>query len=243
MFFKVLLLAVIVVCQVNLTSGSSPVIVTAQSCLDYFKRGYKTNGYYHIINHGVNGLVHTVYCDFTSEPGFAWTLVESFALKHKLLRAFRKSPLKTNDPVNPNTPNWNLFRMSYKQMSHLRSQSTHWRVTCNFQAKPIDIYRDYARATFKEFDALDFVGGVPCKKMEYINIRGHHCTECNARWLAKVNQWSLHSDSTSLGCDFQPKTGAVLSEDNFGYYVNVNKKFRCSSSPRATTNYWFGGYY
>ena len=218
--------------------------VKAQSCMDYAKRGVNTNGYYSIKNTGTDGLSHSVYCDFESEPGFAWTLVESFALKNKLLPAFKSLPLKVDAPVNPYSPNWNLFRMSYQQMSHLRSQSTHWRVTCSFQTNPEDIYRDYARTSFKAFDALDFVGLNVCKKMEYINIRGQHCVKCTVGWIATLNQYALHIDGPApTSCQFKPSKDSIPTEDNFGYYWAANKKFRCSQSPVSTTNYWFGGYY
>lgn len=218
--------------------------VTAQSCLDYLKRGVKTDGYNSIKNYGTDGWVHTVYCDFQSEPGFAWTLVESFALKNKLLPAFRIHPLKVSAPVNPYSPNWNLFRMSFLQMSRLRAQSTHWRVTCSFQTNSVDIYRDYARTSFKKFDVLDYVGVNVCKKMEYINIRGQQCTECTVGWIATLNKFATHIDGpASTTCQFKPGKDAVYTEDNFGLYWASNKKFRCTTSPDATTNYWFGGYY
>ena len=91
-----------------------------------------------------------------------------------------KHPLKTNAPVLPNTPNWNRYRMSLPQMQHLKSQSTHWRVTCDFQSNPADLHQDYALARFKDFNALSFLGSSVCKKMVYINIRGHECAECTA---------------------------------------------------------------
>lgn len=44
------------------------------------------------------------------------------------------------------------------------------------------------------------------------------------------------------GCQFNGQRGSVRAEDNFNYYDDYNKKFRCSSGPTATTNWWFGGY-
>ena len=178
-----------------------------------------------------------------SEPGSAWTLVESFALKNKAIPAFSQRTLKINAPVLPKTPNWNRYRMSLSQMNDLKKQSTHWRVTCDFQAKPVDIYRDYAVARFKNFDVMTFEGGNVCKLMKYMNVRGHQCAECTAGWFAYVNREGVHFDSTWTGCQFTPGGGAVGSEDNFGFYSRTNNKFRCTSSPDATTNFWFGGYF
>ncbi len=69
-----------------------------QTCLDYLKDGMKANGYYSVA--GTNGETITVYCDFTSEPGSAWTLVMSWSLANKNLPAFRSDPLTENVPVN-----------------------------------------------------------------------------------------------------------------------------------------------
>jgi hypothetical protein len=135
--------------QIQQTWGQYHRNVTARSCLDYFKRGYKTSGYYHVMNYRTSTSIQTVYCDMESEPGFAWTLVESFALKNKAIDQFSKRSLKLNTPVRPKAPNWNLYRMSLPQMNSLKDLSTHWRVTCDFQAKPADLYRDYAVARFK----------------------------------------------------------------------------------------------
>ena len=215
---------------------------TAQSCLDYAKKGYKTNGFYQI-NHG-NSL-QTVYCDMESEPGSAWTLVKSFAFKNKALPAFSKRLLQFNYPVLPKTPNWFAYRMSLTRMNTLKLQSTHWRITCDFQNKPVDIHRDYALASFANFDLMTFTGGNVCKLMDYINVRGHLCASCTAGWYAyaHVNGGeALHFNSPSTGCQFAPGRGSVHSEDNFGLYLFTNKKFRCTSSPEATTNFWFGGY-
>ena len=122
-------------------------------------------------------------------------------------------------------------------MNDLKKQSTHWRVTCDFQTKPVDIYRDYAVAIrFKNFDVMTFEGGNVCKLMKYINVRGHQCAECTTAWYAYVNRESVHLDSTSTACQFTPRGGAVFSEDNFGLYLFKNTKFRCTSSPDATTN-------
>ena len=158
-----------------------------------------------------------------------------------MLNPFRIHPLATNAPVNDKSPNWNLYRMSFKQMNFLRAQSTHWRVTCSFQDTP-DIYSDYARANFVDFDVLMFTGYDVCKKMEYVNIRGHQCVDCTATWFAVNKTLAVHVDSSFSSCQFVPSTGSLNSEDNFGFYGVSSANFRCSSNPKATTNWWFGSY-
>ena len=168
-------------------------------------------------------------------------MIKSFALKNKNLAPFRIHPLPIDAPVNDKTPNWNLYRMSFPQMKFLKSQSTHWRVTCSYR-ETSDIYADYARANFVDFDVLSFIGFDVCKKMEYVNIRGHQCVDCTATWFAVKDAYATHIDSSFSSCQFVPTTGSVSSEDNFGWYGNPNVKFRCTSNPKATTNWWFGSY-
>ena len=222
---------------------------TAQSCLDYAKKSYRTSGYYLIKTEETGDACHTVYCDMESEPGSAWTLVISFALKNKETPEFTKTPLKYDAPVRSDTPSWNAYRMSHSQMSHLKKHSTHWQITCDFQSNPVDLRQDYALASFVDFDAMTFEGFAVCKMMKYINIRGHQCFDCTAPWWAGydgIPRDSMHVDSSGIvspDCQFDPVAGSVIDEDNFGAYVSTNTDFRCTSSRNATTNIWFGGYF
>ena len=177
----------------------------------------------------------------TSEAGSAWTLIMSYALSNRLLGQFAlKGAMENDAPVNEHSPNWNLYRMSLTQMNHLKSQSTHWRVTCSFPTHKVD-YTDYVRAKFTDFDIMTYRGHGICKKVEYVNIRGHQCAQCTTRWWQYY--FAAHLPSASNGCEFLPMQGAVSSEDNFGFYQSYNSKFRCSAGPHSTTNWWFGGYW
>ncbi len=178
----------------------------------------------------------------TSEAGSAWTLVMSYALKNRQMKEIQnEGSMRKNAPVNEHSPNWNLYRMSLSQMTHLKSQSTHWRTTCSFPTHKVD-YTDYVRAKFTDFDVMTFLGDGICKKVEYVNIRGHQCAQCTSKWWQNGYAAHIDSSSTSTGCQLVPTQGSVLSEDNFGYYGAYNKKFRCSAGPLSTTNWWFGGY-
>ena len=112
----------------------------------------------------------------TSEAGSAWTLVMSYALKNKDMKQAREV-MQHDAPLNEHSPNWNLYRISLAQMTHLKSQSTHWRTTCSFPAYKVD-YTDYVRAKFTDFDILTFSGEGIFKKVEYVNICGHQCAQC-----------------------------------------------------------------
>ena len=83
---------------------------TAKSCLDYLKFGNKENGFYSVSDSDGTGDDFTVYCDFTSEPGSAWTLVTSWALKNKDMPNFRNLGFNSDAPVNENSPNMQAYR-------------------------------------------------------------------------------------------------------------------------------------
>ena len=183
-----------------------------------------------------------VYCDMNSEEGYAWTLVMSFSLKNKAMDQIDRKPLGVDAPLNERSPNWNLYRMSLSQMTHLKSQSTHWRSTCSFPAPKLD-YTDYVRTKLADFDVMAFLGSGIRKKVEFVNIRGHQCAQCTTRWW-QGNGFFAHIDSSHSGCDLVPTQGSVSSENNFGYYTDgmIKNKFRCTANPSSTTNWWLGGY-
>ena len=89
---------------------------------------------------------------------------------------------------------------------------------------------------------MTFLGAGICKKVEYINIRGHQCAQCTSKWWQLNKGEAPHIDSRSTGCELVATPGAVSNEDNFGLYFAYNKKFRCSAGSLSTTNWWFGGY-
>lgn len=208
------------------------------SCMDLFKNGERSDGYYQIV--GVDGDVWIVYCDFQSELGSVWTLVMSWSFQNKNAPAFKTISLEKDAPVNELSPNWGVYRMSRKQMIFLKEKSTHWRSTCSYDKMDVD-YVDYLRGNFGDFDITTFSGGSICKKVEYINVRGHIGHETAPFWQHSGS--FLHVDSSNTqGCQFDGTAGSKSNEDNFGNYGNTNSAFRCTSSPDATTQYWFGSY-
>ena len=103
-------------------------------------------------------------------------------------------------------------------------------------------FRDYVRGNFKDFDIVNYIGDAQCKKVEFLSIRNHKGMHQTAKFWQKNGGWGLHIDSSATGCDFNPSSGAVLSEDNFGHYFHTNPKFRCSKDDQSTTQWWFGGH-
>ena len=153
---------------------------------------------------------------------------------------FKAQPLYIDKPASEDNPKWDLFRLSLNKMKQFRFRSSHWRVTCSFQTDGV-VHRDYVRAKIADFDPIDFVGLKQCKRVEYINVRGHNCTDCDVAWW-QDNRQMLHHDSSAANCGFDASSGAVDSEDNFGFYSSSNPNFRCNQLPGSISNYWFGSY-
>lgn len=167
----------------------------------------------------------------------------SWSTQNRGLTEFKAKILSENAPVHENAPNWNMYRLTFDRMQSIKTHSTHWRSTCSFPTHGVD-YRDYVRGSFKEFDVLTFVGEYSCQKVEFVDIRGHIGIHTTIPWWQKSGNWALHTDSSLHGkCAFKDAvSGAVSSEDNFGYYGIINPNFRCTANSTATTQWWFGGH-
>ena len=220
-------------------SKEKPAKFRPTSCVDYLRRGSSKNGIYKIF-HNNSRNNYSAYCDFKSEPGTAWTLVLSWTSRNRSLSKCRNTPFKTNAPVNENAQNWNQYRLSLARMRLLQANSTHWRATCSYPTHGID-FRDYLRGNFKDFNIMDYIGGGQCRRVEYINIRGHVGKNLTVGFFQYLHE-GLHVDSP-WGCEFKAaRIGAVQSEDNFGWYNDYNVKFRCTKDTQSTTQWWFGAH-
>ena len=210
-----------------------------RSCKDIAKNGASTSGKYDIYDS--NSERFSVYCDLQSEPGFVWTLIQSFSLSKR--NAFNYTGFGKNFEIDIEVGevNWNEFRLSLSQMQYLANHSTHLRATCNFSTDGLQ-YTDYARAKLAGHDI--FGTWNTCKMYEYVNIRGINCSDCTA--LTKQQEdvsWHIRSyNSIEFGCEFDGKPGGVPGEKNFGQFskLYMNQDHRCSFSPASTTQHWFG---
>ncbi|KAK3697110.1 hypothetical protein QZH41_016917 [Actinostola sp. cb2023] len=210
-----------------------------KSCVEYLQMGGTgTNGIYGL-RLDESFQTYDVYCDFTSEPGSAWTLVQS-----KSVGAEKNTGLSfsVDNSINESRPNWDAYRLSLNRMEALRAVSTHWRITCNFPIAGVD-YRDYVRAKFLDFDMINFKGEGSCMLTEYMDIRGHNCTSCTVPWWQGDRQPSFHTDSSDrYRCNGISIPGSFPNEDNFGWYHITNNNFSCTTDSESTTNIWIGGY-
>ncbi|XP_015768763.1 PREDICTED: uncharacterized protein LOC107347386 isoform X2 [Acropora digitifera] len=185
---------------------------------------------------------YQTFCDFTSENGFVWTLLESFSLANN--NHFKAQPFFKDYPVNQNSFKWNKFRLSLSIMNSTLSHSTHFRATCNFTDGLLTT--DYLRGKTTQLNILLPIDRT-CETLEYINIRGHEGYNVSV-WMIQDERPQpshIHTDSYHGGsrCQFNSAQNGSIGgggEDNFGLYVTFNRKHRCSSRDSSTTQWWFG---
>ena len=208
------------------------------SCAEYGQQGISKDGIYKI--YGNDGNSFPAYCDLKSEPGIAWTLVMSWSRENRVISAFKNAALQVNAPENENSPNYDRYRLSLERMRSLQVHFTRWRATCSYPTHGID-FTDYLRGNFKDFDIVDFQGHGECKRVDYVDIRGHNGTNLTAPFWPNL-EMGLHTDSSLVLCKFNAAVGAVSNEDNFGFYEGINPKFRCTQEDSSTTQWWFGAH-
>ncbi|XP_031561509.1 uncharacterized protein LOC116297426 [Actinia tenebrosa] len=175
-----------------------------------------------------------VYCDFTSEPDYVWTLVESFEYSKKMNYFYWK--LFEDHPVNESSPNWVNYRLSLEDMTHIRTNATHWRVTCNFESADFS-NSDYVRVDMKTLDLLQQIS-TTCHQPDFLRLQGTTCTG-NCKTLYRHDKYHpyfapcLYNNCKFVGCSGH-------TYEAFGAYEVVNRLHHCSSSPKSTTNWWIG---
>ena len=135
----------------------------------------KSSTVYTLYDPASKSFFQTFY-DLTSETGFIWTLLESFSLANN---DFKNRPFLKNYPVNQNSFDWNKFRLSLPIVTSTLSHSAHFRATCKLDTDGL-VTTDYLRAKTTDCNIL-LLNRATCVKMEYINIRGYDCYNCNAK--------------------------------------------------------------
>ena len=211
-----------------------------RSCLDYLKQGILKNGFYLLYDD--DDQLYTAFCDLSSEPGTAWTLVTSWvSTNYKDLPYFNYRAFNEDAPINEDNPNFEIYRQTLNRMISLRTLSTHWRATCDFKRTALD-YRDYLRGKFSDFDIIYYDGGLSCQPVEYVNILGNVAGRgTTVGFWQTSGSYFLHIDSSDTGCEFLPLADPRV--DYFGYYGDgLSSEFRCSRDEYTTTQWWFGGY-
>ena len=149
-----------------------------------------------------------------------------------------RKPFTINYPVNENSPNWFLYRLTKDRMRSLSDVSTHWRATCSYDKYGINNYKDYIRGKTADVNIFSYLDG-KCIQTELVNVRGHTGIHQTAKFF-QLSSYLIHIESTTSGCQFY--VSGLSSEDNFGYYGTKNSMFTCSRNAASTTQWWFGGY-
>ena len=184
-----------------------------------------------------------------SDPGFAWTLIESLSLENGQRSKFRQS-FYYNVPSHDCSPNWSSYRLSKSKMMTLStaSSSTHFRATCNFNESSkigLTSYRDYLRVSLCAYKLLlSSPERHTCAVVDYINVRGYSCSRCSIP-IHSGRRYHLHiyNNNVRTMCDRINFPNAVSHENEFGHYQHVNTRFSCSATRTSTTNWWIGGTY
>ncbi|XP_028413736.1 uncharacterized protein LOC114536587 [Dendronephthya gigantea] len=192
-------------------------------------------GVYTIYNTAGN-KTYNVHCHFDQKNQKSWTMVTSFAFSNN--QHLSSSPFWVDKPYNEEAPNFKLYRMSLKRMMKVRKLATEWRSICAYNGKMSDRL-DSVRGEFKDLDPLKNVRIGSCKRVKYVNIRGTTCIDCTAKVFQTETQF-FHIDSDKTCTLPFPPDASTISEDNFGYYRNVNPNFTCTSDGESTTSWWFG---
>ena len=186
--------------------------------------------------------MYDVFCDFTPEKGFVWTLIESFSFCYN--DEFKDKAFYEDYHLNQEAFTWSKFRLSLPRMNATVKRSTHVRATCNFNIEELK-YEDYLRAKLSDIDLMRFSLST-CKKFEFISVRGNNCTNDTAHFVQR-DFWHAHSDSNNQECSCTSLSeGAVKfpgGEDNFGWYKTRNPVHRCVASNDSTTQWLFGVQY
>ena len=204
------------------------------------RNGATKNGIYTITD--TSGNSFPVYCDLTSEPRSAWTLIYSFARKNGGLPAFSTKSFTSNIVVDENSPNWQAYRLSLSRMGHLSLVSTHVRATTGFDEYGVD-FRDYFRMKTSSLDILSTATlNGDCKTAEFINIRGFAFTNIGVPFWHDTTKWNYHIGSSTDMCGLKTSVGSVSSEDAFNFYAQYNLNFRGAKTQESTTQWWYGGY-
>lgn len=206
------------------------------TCHELRAKGISSSGLYDLSSPG--NIPIPCYCDFDSENGSSWTLIESFSLANNA--QFRNLTFShPHHVIKQNQPNGEAYSMSNRRIKLIRTFSTHWRSTCNYFTEGV-VYTDYVRARLEENDLLVNAGGIngSCAKYDFISIRGGTCANCTA---LTFHQNHFHIDSYSDACEFDGRShGAYEGEDNFGFYSVINPAFRCTTFQNSTTQFWIG---
>ena len=226
-----------------------------RSCLEIAKtqKILLSNQYYSIYDRATCNQAYPryfiVYCDFTSQPGYAWTLVESFSRDKNGDSQISKSFVydRSANSDNPRQ-HWLYYRMTRSQMSsvHNGDQSVSrrplWRATCNFLSSSRPFPSSPRDVVYSSFSSLNILTSTSdgCFTLDYVNIHGY--TRRSSLYFIEYHPFRLHIASGATHCNYRLPT-SFPNDHYFGRYGSgsiYDYRFSCTSSSSSTTNFWFG---
>ncbi|EDV19896.1 uncharacterized protein TRIADDRAFT_61683 [Trichoplax adhaerens] len=206
--------------------------------------GVSENGFYILYDNQYRPFI--TFCDFNSDKGFIWTLIESFSLNNSMKAKYRKGFFQ-DFPTVSSFIDLQEFRLENSVMKSIAGApgSTHFRTTCNFNTndrKGIQNHLDYLRVSFCNFpNFFKNVNKNTCTKVDYINVQGQSCRDCSIPIHDGGNEHHMlaNIDRSPDDCD-RLKFGGAKGYA-FGDYRLLDSKFSCSMASNSTTNWWIGG--
>ena len=217
--------------------------------------------FYFIWKHAVHDSANqefSVFCDMDSEPGFTWTLAQSFSLENTDI--FRGKRFGINLPLNfdsRSSMSVELAALAVESIGRCIECRCYrcnlWLTTLHNCKKPV---------TFPP-TALKNITRVPSWKITTFSVifvsvsslwvhkhqmRGISCENCTAATKqGNLSSWTINSykSKTEFGFDLDGSPSVNGNENNFGKYRlnTTNSAHHCSSSSASTTQHWLGSVY
>ena len=169
-----------------------------KSCRGY-ANGSRVPGKYKVFDDNMS--LYEVFCNFYTNSTMAWTLIQSYQLKHN--SQFKEYSLADDRPVHQDAPVRDSYRLSKSRMKSIQEDSSKWGITCRYDTDGLN-YTDYVRGSNKKVDVLTYYE-TGCQDVEFIDVRGYQCTGCNAS-IVQLPFVILHvnSDFSCNYCSFKP---------------------------------------
>jgi len=191
-----------------------------------------TNGIYYVFNSNDN--LTEVYCDFTSEKNFVYTLIEAFSFANNGI--FKTLGYYGDASFGESSFNWTKYRQSKERLEYIANRSSHLRATCNFDTNLST--RDYLRTKLSGISLFSQFSS-QCVKYEYLSILGKTCSNCTSGTWQVANEHFHLNPGYNAGCEFGPGAGFAFTQV-FGLYNHLDSTHDCGKSSSSTTQYWLG---
>ena len=217
--------------------------ILARTCASYANFPDRPNGYAVKTIYARDDTPYKVFCFFT--PTEIRTLVMSYSISNA--PTMRSHSLKDNVPFNEDSPNWALYRLSKTRMNDIKTPSSQWYYTCNFDSESWQS-RDSLQVSFDKNNILNYdisTAGNECRRVTYVNIKGHECNDClvgmtqTTEEIFRIDNDQVHCGGELSGVSVKSCSTSGITASYFGYYKCYEMNFRCTATSSSTTQLWF----